>query len=1322
MHHYFDLLIETTSEDLEHIRKIAHAQLKKTPLKVMDMKTPMTIFCVNGNLISDYIPAEYNRLVSLKIIHPVGDSITTSDIQNFQEKFQTSTQEILGLVLTNIQVKNIKNYFDIAFNFNHKNTTYIPKIVTHLSKKDLLSYLQDFLSEDSGTKRFIEVYTKQNLKDVWRTFNTPEELAEIQTQQPKPIVLDKPFFSEIQLIVPQTDGTKKVLPFAFGSLNKVLGQFNTPKQITQNASKSVNTLYLSVKDVVSLKIASVQDPKILGISIKGEVIHPSKFISKNIGIDFNSITDIDFIRIKTQNGPKEIIFKNNPFFDVNLHTQQIIFDSSINHEDSHIQNFHQIKLYKGEESATIDQAIPIESGEEAIKHAFMFSYQLAEMMNKVKLTTIESIILKKKFVVAGDLMSELVLSNLKLLGQYQFPIYTVGYDSKDINNPDQLYQKRKEIFDTVYNYFESIVNVSDVPYFKKESFDLRVKYTLNFLNNKDTDKVSLEDLIKIETELESLIKYMDDFFKLDIYQKWNDELDVENAEEIPEEDSTELENSDLHLDNETKDFIGENFQFFYKRKLVLKALVIIRNMIFYQKNIASTIQIPSFEPDVIVFSNEKDTQTHYDETSYPAFSIKSLLKSNIFKGDELENQFFIQFIRGFTQKVLESMQKQDTSFYHQYKHTLAEVGFVLDEKLQKLKEQVAFLDNPQNKESVYKKLLDDITKMYQEHLQSKEEDIQKLQIEYDKVLHIFNEYLERFEDLLGEKIPPEGLDEVMETTLEKVEHLKFPILELNGIKKKSILPVYNSLGQLRKSANAYYTKVLNYSSQYLKAQFAQAEIQMLSTISAEIRTMLKWDEEQLQQKQEELNSTTINTQNKSKLQKEIISVQEDLKDSIIRWRKLSYRELFQEKGKDKGDLQEYIQFFLDQIEQLQESIREHQIIYFKFGNLETKLFKKQSEIADIDIQVRKQQLLKNVIQILLINPNEREQIKEQLRKTEAIPKEIKEELFQLRGMMNDNLQVFKKETMQENIDQISDYEEILSKVKYRSDLHETYKQLLNYKIGVVSLTAEIKAEEEDLEFLKSQEDHLETITMSKTLPSTRALLKNQYIPDVERELRLLKRANLFYTEISGLEKNLSKKIQNTFFRKRYKYPQFIYGSYCMDDIKAAQSHTEKNVNSAFVLLSEKYVNACAPAVVTNRKVQFSRATVHGLQGVKDRVKEIWLGNLNDRFVYLPATFSFQDALTACRYKDTLIKNQFRPNQSHNSIILIYIGEINYQEIENDPHMMEQYHQVILSNVFINIDNKSVFNNRDSIIDGCVKQTFGNADDLISREIIHQFYS
>jgi hypothetical protein len=245
--------------------------------------------------------------------------------------------------------------------------------------------------------------------------------------------------------------------------------------------------------------------------------------------------------------------------------------------------------------------------------------------------------------------------------------------------------------------------------------------------------------------------------------------------------------------------------------------------------------------------------------------------------------------------------------------------------------------------------------------------------------------------------------------------------------------------------------------------------------------------------------------------------------------------------------------------------------------------------------------------------------------------------------------------------------------------------------------------------------------MSKALPSTRILLKSQYIPMVEKEKAMLNRANKFLADIISKEKQIVESLTSTFFNKRYGYHQFVKGCFCIDTTKGTKDHTEKNVYAAFLLLAERHKKACSIAQGKEDRIGMNKAEVLGIEGLRNRISQTWQKQAGDRLICLPPTLTLEEALDLCDYKEMICRNNPVPQRSQNSLVLLYTHKIQYDQIQLKPDLLDKYNRAILSNVFLNIDDATIYNNRDSIFEGLVRETFGNGNDTIAKKITQSFF-
>jgi len=341
-------------------------------------------------------------------------------------------------------------------------------------------------------------------------------------------------------------------------------------------------------------------------------------------------------------------------------------------------------------------------------------------------------------------------------------------------------------------------------------------------------------------------------------------------------------------------------------------------------------------------------------------------------------------------------------------------------------------------------------------------------------------------------------------------------------------------------------------------------------------------------------------------------------------------------------------------------------------------------------------------------------------KSEKVPKQIKDELADLRGKFVESVNDFKTVTAPASLEKISDYDDLFTQTNNRHQINGLSKELVNFTQGLSAIVQEKEGEAEDLIYLTSQEKNLEQIAMSKALPSTRILLKTKYIPMIEREKKMLLRANLFLSEIITNENKINQALVSTFFQKRFGVYQFTNGSYCLDVTSGTKDHTEKNILNAFKLVAERFETAFSGVVLPGTTVSLKKVEVQSMEGLRTLISQIWQGHVDDRFIFLPPSLSLAEALELCEYKEMTCKNNPKTQQSKNSLILIYVHKIMFEMIEKSLDLKAKYNQAILSNIFINVDGEQIFNNSDSIFDACIRETFGKCHDKHAEQIMHNF--
>lgn len=1325
MKHFFEQTTILDDNTLSELLRTARQELKKKPMNLSEMSSKMDLICFNASASEHYIPRGLDSLITTKHM-PLNQKIG-KDFDKDLEKLIGNTQgDVFGYLLGNIQTKEIFNYLDILFQLKH-DFRFKPQVVSHFSYGELVAYLSDFLNAGvvDGTKRAIEVFDDRN-PSPWKKLVRSSELSGIDKSVREPIILDRPFFTDISLNITK-GGRPQTVDCAIGKLKSVLGYFNKYRTPSGEVIASRNKMFIQPKDIKGFKLASTQSNILLGVSYKGEYISSAQFISHDIGIKSISMTDIDFFTFKINKKPTDIRPDQITRIEFNLDTQQTIFSRGIGSDEFHVARFNKLKLKKADESVFIHKVIPFNRGEsnfDQLQTFFASRYTEFEKAQQILTARGELGLLGARNVCTGDLTSFIALSTMKLLGLIPFEPKSLGFGPANIKHPEAIKAQYQSDLEQLKEQLKEILDVSQSPDFTEHNFSRLSKNMRAFIKLNDLTAVEPDTFKKLIQELEDLLEYMDNFFKLSMYKDLKDNLECEVApdlEEIEQELELAPDESKSRLDEKTRQFISENFSFFKKRNLIQKAALKIEKVLFYSDHVKPFAENPAFNPAIVVYNNETSQADNYKHASYPAFSLSKVLNPAILQNDdEIDELQFVKFMRDFTNKTFQKARELNQTFHHQYKHTLSELGFVVDEKLRQLKEELAFLEKPENKEKAYRQLFEKIRKMYLDHLKSKEKNIENLKVEESQVQKKLQTYKQHLEKLLGSAVDNEKLDEELNTMPDRMEKMKVDIIKKHKAKMGETSPVFTSYIKLFKSALNYFNKVLGYSSLFQKALSTHRYQKMLEEEKEKIKAFYHAEPSQIAKKIQEVESSNPDPEDETALKKEIDQLSAQLKEALEDMEAIPTGELMKSPKTPEDKLLEYIEYYRDESYRLTRLVGMLQKSYQEMNTIQNQLFKKQEQLAQEQLKSARIQFQLKLLQILKRNPEATEEVEAVEEKTESIPTEIKNELGSLRAKLIEALNDFKSNISQEKLASIADYRKLMKEAKVREKINDIAKELVNFNQGIKAIRQEREGEIKDLEYLKSQEASLEKVAMSKALPSTRILLKTQYIPMVEKEKAMMDRVNRFLAEIISNEEQIIDGMTSTFFRKRYGFRQFIKGSYCVDTTKGTKDHTEKNVYAAYIRLSERYPKACAAAQGTIEKIALNKVEVLGMEGLRNRISQIWHKHLDDRFLCLPPSLEMREVLDLCDYKDTIAKNSQKSQRSENSLILIYIHKIDWEAIKSNPSLLESYNQAILSNVFIDVDDIKVFNNRDSILEGFVKGTFGQAHDAISDQITQVF--
>lgn len=1301
----------------------AKKALREKSIKIDEMSHKMELICFNAGAVQEYIPKGMDTLITTKnvVLDPALSSKLLADVKR---TINGVDSEIIGYVFSNIQVKKIENYLDMIFDLRRE-FTFEPYVCTHCSDTELIDYLVKFVGETEKDKIARKVEVFENLsRSPWNTFFEGTDLLKVDCTVRPPVVLDKSFFSEIGLNI-MKNNIANVQNLPFGKLKSVMGHFNKTKGSHGEPIRSKTSLFLSWKNIDSIKLAASQGKSLVGISYKGEMIASSGFLSKGLSSQSIKVEDIDFFRLKVGNRPMDIKPVDISRIEINLEVQQTILTIGVGKDENHISRIASVVLHKGDQSATIHKIVPFNRGESNFeKFQVYFGSRFAEFEKARYLLKDRQELeyLKKCNIASGDLLSHLVLSSMKMLDVLPLEQSCIGFSPEDIKNPTRMQENLVKWFRELKELFESILDLSQTPNFTEHNFNRRTKYIRQFLEFQSFNEVTGKSLHNIIKELEDITIYMDDFFKLNIYNQYQDDLEVEGVPQQEEEELADLTETDtLNIDNETKSFIGENFSFFLKRNKVQDTLVKTERLLFYFEQIKPFFQNEDYHPDVIVYSSNKSVTENYQHGSYPAFALTDVISSNLLHSkNETEDLRFVRFMRSFTAKVYEKAGELQKSFHHQYKHTLAELTFLMEERLELLKEELAFLESPENREEAYKKLLEKITALYHKHLEEKRSSIDELEKEQEDVQQKFDENFDLLKELTGLDLTEGELTEFLNSVPQRLEKRRREIMALLNKKKPEISGILSAYSKFFQSLYQYFVKVLGYANLFQKALFIRQKQRMYQDLKDRLPVYMKLSEEKLKQQILKLKKYKYDSGAEKGILEEVTRQSAKMKETLLELKKLSNQGLFQARDKEKESLIEYVSYFDGDMKLLQKRAENILPLYQQLSTLENGMFKKLEEHIGNKIAALKHSLLLKICLKILKKSGNREEIEKMLDISEEMPTQIKEELAELRSRMNDTLGEFKTSASNEEIARTGDFSKIIQEAETRDKINETAKDLVNFKQGLIAIEQEIEGEKSDLEYLTSQEDNLEKVAMSKALPSTRVLIKTQYIPMIERELDMLSRGNEYLGAVVSNGQKLIRSLNGTYFRKRYGFQQFTSGSFCMDNSRGAKGHTEKNVNAAILLLGEKYSKACEIVKSKVHKVGFKKLTVMGTKGVKDILSSNWSGNVEESFIYLPAGLKLLEAIQLCEFKEKLVKEKPLAGKSVNSLILVYIGEIKYSDILEKPELLKRYHNAIISNIFINVDGVSVFNNRQSIYEACVRETFGMSNDPKSQQIAENF--
>lgn len=1327
MKHFFEANSPLDDFGLQQMLKQAREELRKKSMGIGEMHTKSDVICVNATSASEYVPQGFEGLLVPKGIATQG-TMGEKSVEEIRKLVEEGSGTVLAYVLASVQTKEVKGYFDSLFSFP-KGFDLEPQIITHVPDGELVYYLKNFL-EDSGSyakegQQFgkkVEVF-QEGAASPWKTLEKPGDLNGIEIGKRPPAILQRAFFSDVKLNM-IVGGMETIKEFPLTGLRKALGSFNKKIDATGKAVTSKSSLYLKWKDIDSFKLASNQDKALVGLSTGGNFVPMQKFIPENLAGRWFKKGQIDFFRIRQRGQTFDLTPEEILEMEANLETSQMILTRGVGSDEFHVARFNRLRLYRGAEWVTIHKVIPFNRGESNFDLMLRFvgsRYTEYEKVRQIRKGSSEYDLLRQRKVVAGDLVSQLVLSSMRQLGVLTLEAPCLGFGPADINNPLQIKGQFLEEDKALKELFGKILDLSDSPNFTEHNFKIRTRNIRAYLDDHEqVEEISSEVLDLILQELEELTQYMDDFFKLNIYNRFQGDLEVDAAMDGLDEEIME-EAEEYSLDPEQKDFIADNFHFFRKREHVRSALLKVERMRFFQNHMKHYIYNEKIEPELVVYATPKSLVSHYNRSAYPAFALSSVLtRDHLQKEDEEEDLAFVQFMRGFTDKVYHKAQEINQSFHHQYKHTLAELTFLADEHLMQLREELTKLEDPNNKEKAYQELFEKIKAMFHKQLDDKAGHIEELKREEAQNDLDIKKNHQLLQKLMNEEIAMEVLDAYLHEVPEKLEKMRDEVMQVFRKKRSQIVQIFNPFAKFQAMCFGYYQKVLSYMGLFQKALWIKRKERMLVLVKQEADKMRAMTPEQLERLILTYKEQAVDPDRAKTVQEKLDELTKLVKDKLEVIQQNNARGMFQDKEKEKAPLKELLDYYFEETEKLVRISALTDKAYAELSRMESDLFDAQANYIDARLEVEKGRYLLKVAQMFFKSPQGSDELERFLNPEQEVPREIREELGEIRAKMVESRKEFKRLGTEQNLTRIQDFKPLQAREQRRSRINETAKLLINFRQGAEALAEEIRLEKEDLEYMRGQEGVLEKVAMSKALPSTRILLKTQYIPLVEQEKAMLERANHFLGEIISKSKELTDGLVNSFFRKRHGFPQFVRGVFYLDSQAQMKSHTVRNIQGALMLWQEKFVKGCAPVEKYEMRGNLEKEMIASTEIIQDKIKMAWEGVRKDRFMILPPTMNMEGAMGLCRFKAELVKSDPRPGRSENSLVLVYVGQIDFKPITADAEKLAQYHAAIMSNIFINVDGEEIFNNRESIYEALIRSTFGASNDLVSQQVARTF--
>jgi len=245
------------------------------------------------------------------------------------------------------------------------------------------------------------------------------------------------------------------------------------------------------------------------------------------------------------------------------------------------------------------------------------------------------------------------------------------------------------------------------------------------------------------------------------------------------------------------------------------------------------------------------------------------------------------------------------------------------------------------------------------------------------------------------------------------------------------------------------------------------------------------------------------------------------------------------------------------------------------------------------------------------------------------------------------------------------------------------------------------------ELMNAELEDLPTRLRERFMPARKRLLLDIFIPEIQKRIFYYRQANTFLAELLNLpyERLRQLYVDRAIFR-RFSSTQFLNGLQVTHDVMVANAEGLRNVNAGisqfFRTLQHNFSKFHAEQTAL---LKLEKVAAMDAAKIMARLREFPPEASPDQpsYLILPSTMPLPAALRLMNQKDALFRGVPRA-------VLVYVSKFDAEQLLDNPALREEYFQALKHNVIVNIDDKKVVDNPNTIGLRLLNDTLGCTSD------------